>query len=873
MCTCRGCDSVMVSCYMKSTYGIRRVILLVAGLLLAASSSPVSADDAADTQLQRALYFSDLYNWRAARPYFIKSQQMFEAAGEKRNALYARLGAIRAGAEAAPLLNLSYMLDQELAANPLLQSDKELRMFCLIVKGDFDGESDTPAMRRDWTEVASLAQALGNTKWQYRAQGQLGFADFFDGDLPGAQRNVAQALIGATKIGDIGGQIFYLSTTASGLVLQGMNDQANQYASRAIAIAEGNPDAGYPIIAHQARLSAMVQLGQVAAAQEELKKLLDRPEAQASDDQLSGLNSTAAQIARSQGDMPGAIAYLSEALRHSELVGNTHAIPQFQSDLSDLYRLTGNLEQAEVLARRAAESAQALGYIPLIPKLLNVLAQIQVSRKEYAEADQTYDRAATIQDVMIGNTDSALGKTALIKGVGDLYEKHFGLIAEHGGDPTKGFTVVEQARGRVMTDLLMSGDKTSPESLATEKNLGRLRLQLTEAHSEKDIEKLRDQIFLAEQSRSVTPEVSILKAREHQVITSRQLQDSLSNSEALLEYVVDDPASYCLVITRTGIRIVKLPAKEALSSLVIAYLDKLKAKERADDEARHLYDVLLGGLPGLQDAKQFIIVRDGQLHLVPFDALVEPSGRYVVESRTVVYAPSATSFFLLRTAAKRKSAAQGVLAVGGVPYQQSGTGLGDLPSSRDEALGAAAALPNPSNTLLLGKEATETAFKKSVNHRIIHLAVHAIANNSSPDRAALVLLSDPQHGEDGSLYPSEIVQLPLDADLVVLSACDTAVGPIEGEEGISTLARAFLLAGTRTVVSTLWTIDDDSTLYLMKVFYAELARKKSVPEALRVAKRSMLKKFGPSKAVPYYWAGLTVEGLAPPPIEHYKEKQ
>jgi len=103
------------------------------------------------------------------------------------------------------------MLDQELAANPLLQSDKELRMFCLIVKGDFDGESDTPAMRQDWTEVASLAQALGNTRWQYRAQGQLGFADFYDGDLPGAQRNVAQALIGTTKTGDIGGQLFYLS--------------------------------------------------------------------------------------------------------------------------------------------------------------------------------------------------------------------------------------------------------------------------------------------------------------------------------------------------------------------------------------------------------------------------------------------------------------------------------------------------------------------------------------------------------------------------------------------------------------------------------------------------------------------------------------
>ncbi|MBZ5658075.1 MAG: hypothetical protein LAO56_22670, partial [Acidobacteriia bacterium] len=502
----------LASSVRKSRRRFLRAFLLVGALFVATPSSPALAVDTPDTLLQRALYLSDLYNWHAARPYFTKSQQMFEAAGDKRNALYARLGAIRAGAEPAPIPKLSYMLDQELAADPLLQSDKELRMFCLIVKGDFDGESDTPAMRRDWTEVASLAQALGNAKWQYRAQGQLGFADFYDGDLPGAQRNVAQALIGATKLNDVGGEIFYLSATAGGLILQGMGDAATQYANRAIALADANPDSGYPIIAHQARLSAMVQAGQIGAAQEELKKVLDRPEAQASDDQLSELNSTASQIARSQGDMTGAIAYLSEALRHAEIVGNTHTIPQYQSDLSDLYRMSGNLSQAEALARGAAESAQALGYIPLIPKLLNVLAQIQVSRKEYAEADQTYDRAATIQDVMIGNADSALGKTALIKGVGDLYAKQFALIAEHGGDPAKAFTVVEQARGRVMTDLLMSGDKTSPESLATEKEIARLRLKLTEARSDKDTEELRDQIFLAEQSRSVTPEVSILKA-------------------------------------------------------------------------------------------------------------------------------------------------------------------------------------------------------------------------------------------------------------------------------------------------------------------------------------------------------------------------
>jgi len=837
-------------------------------LLVATSSLVVLADDTADALLRRGLYLSDLYNWRAARPYFIKAQNMFEAAGDKRNALYAQLGAIRAGADPAPIPELSYRLDQELTTNPLLQSDKELRMFCLVVKGDFDGESDTPAMRRDWTEVAALAHLLGNTKWEYRAQGQLGFADFHDGDLPGAQRNVAKALIGAGNAKDIGGQIFYLSATAYGLTKQGMNDQAIQYADRAIAIANANPDAGYPIVAHQTRLLAMVQAGQIKAAEEELKKILNRPEVQASDDQLSELNSTASQIARSQGDIPGAIAYLSEALRHAEIIDNKNAIPQFQSELSDLYRLSGDLSHAEELARRAATSAQTLGYIPLIPKLLNVLAQIQISQQKYTEADQTYDRAAAIQDVMIGNADSALGKTALIKGVSDLYAKHFALIAEHSGDVTKAFSVVEQARGRVMTDLLMSGNRTSPESVATEKNIARLRLQLTAAHSDRDVEKLRDQIFMAEQFRSITPETSILRAKGHEIITLQQLQASLSPSEVVLEYVVDDPTSYCLIISHENAQIVKLPAKQILSPLVIAYLKKVKGKELAHNEARRLYDALLAGFPKSQGTKQLIIVRDGELHLVPFDALIDPSDQYVVQSQTVAYAPSATSFFLLRTTSKSKTAPHGLLAIGGIPYELSDAELKDLPSSKDEAIAAAAELPNRSNKLLIGKDATETAFKKSVNRRVIHLAVHAIANEASPDRSALILLRDPEHDEDGFLYPSEIVQLPLNADLVVLSACDTAIGPVEGEEGISTLSRAFLLAGARTVISTLWSIDDDSALYLMKMFYAELARDKPAPEALRVAKRKMLKAFGPRKAVPYFWAGLTLEGFAPAPMEH-----
>lgn len=96
--------------------------------------------------------------------------------------------------------------------------------------------------------------------------------------------------------------------------------------------------------------------------------------------------------------------------------------------------------------------------------------------------------------------------------------------------------------------------------------------------------------------------------------------------------------------------------------------------------------------------------------------------------------------------------------------------------------------------------------------------VHGFAYTEDPNRSSLVLLSDPSAEEDGFLDASEVVQLRFKADLVILSACDTAVGPIEGEEGIATLARAFLLAVAKSVISILWSVDDTFSYVLMKQF-------------------------------------------------------
>ena len=120
--------------------------------------------------------------------------------------------------------------------------------------------------------------------------------------------------------------------------MSGMNNLALPYAEKAIALANATPDAGYPAIAEEARLLAMVNTGQTAAAQAELKKVLARPDVRANHGQVAELNSTAAKLARIQNDIPGAIAYMNEALNEAFLIDAKKVIPRFQSDLSDLYK-------------------------------------------------------------------------------------------------------------------------------------------------------------------------------------------------------------------------------------------------------------------------------------------------------------------------------------------------------------------------------------------------------------------------------------------------------------------------------------------------------------------------------------------------------
>jgi CHAT domain-containing protein len=144
-----------------------------------------------------------------------------------------------------------------------------------------------------------------------------------------------------------------------------------------------------------------------------------------------------------------------------------------------------------------------------------------------------------------------------------------------------------------------------------------------------------------------------------------------------------------------------------------------------------------------------------------------------------------------------------------------------------------------------------------------HLAVHGFADTQYPERSALVLGKD--SSDDGLLQVREIIRLKLNAQLATLSACDTGVGKLQGEEGISNLAEAFLVAGARSVVASLWSADDTSASSLMEQFYKRLADGESVSAALRNAKLDMLSKFG-NDLNPYYWAAFISVGETSTPI-------
>ena len=262
------------------------------------------------------------------------------------------------------------------------------------------------------------------------------------------------------------------------------------------------------------------------------------------------------------------------------------------------------------------------------------------------------------------------------------------------------------------------------------------------------------------------------------------------------------------------------------------------------------------------------MVPDGALHLIPFKALIHHD-HYVIETHTVTLVPSGTVLALL-TERRQKPQVLPLPYVGVAAWirpQQSPRNVilraisgpekdefTPLPESKREVETIADDLPRPS-MLLLGSDATETRFKSLplLQVDVLHPALLGFIDTEYPDRSALVFA--PGGTDDGLLQVREIRRLHLNASLVTLSACNTAVGPV-GEAGVANIDNAFIQAGADSVVSTLWELEDHTSEMLMTDFYAHLAANETKSEALRHAQLDLLAQHLP----PYDWASFELVG-------------
>jgi CHAT domain-containing protein len=348
-------------------------------------------------------------------------------------------------------------------------------------------------------------------------------------------------------------------------------------------------------------------------------------------------------------------------------------------------------------------------------------------------------------------------------------------------------------------------------------------------------------------------------------------------------FVLHSPGSVAASQTAFRLAIATRALAEEIRELRRLLSNPRSDRARIRTLQRRLYGLLIAPAESLLKAcDRILIAPDGPLHYLPFAALMRPDGKYLVEWKPIHTVISATVYAELKKMrhppedpSRMEVAAFGDPSYPGLSAERPeevsdlrvrsalrrGLPLTPLPSSRREVEALGALYPHAE--IYLGTEATEERAKalgKGV--RIVHFAGHALLDEELPLNSSLAL-SIPESRlpgqEDGLLQSWEIFeQMRLDADLVTLSACKTALGKEMGGEGLVGLTRAFQVAGARSILASLWSIGDRSTAQFMPRFYQHLRAGLTKDEALRRTQIEWIK--NPKTSHPFHWAAFELIG-------------
>ena len=447
-------------------------------------------------------------------------------------------------------------------------------------------------------------------------------------------------------------------------------------------------------------------------------------------------------------------------------------------------------------------------------------------------------------------------------------------------------------------------EKSDQDEMLSEKSrlIASLRTQLYSSNASSEQKtKLRNDIREAEYAR----EEAWLKIEMENIQKNRvwfppasiqQVQEKLLPEKSLLlEFFLGEDRSFVWVISSDGFWIEKIPGRKDIEREVRAYIESIstyptrprfeKSIAASKERAEKLFSRLLGSLSRrIESDRNLIVVPDGLLHYLPFEALVH-KGRYLLQDHDISYTPSASLLALWQDSGSKATSGDkfDLLAFGDPIFGPKAEGRRDskrisrnitrqlldsgnfelpsLPMTRDEVQYIADLFPADRRQVYLDKNSTEEVVKRKSlrSFRRLHFATHGLIDELFPSRSAIILTLDNDPEEDGFLEAREISELDLDCDLVVLSACQTGRGQVLSGEGIIGLSRAFLYAGARSVVVSLWNVSDISTGKLMKSFYQNLTNNIGNAAALRRAKLQMLQSDQVTRH-PYFWAPFIIIG-------------
>jgi CHAT domain-containing protein/tetratricopeptide (TPR) repeat protein len=870
--------------------------ILVGGLLFFAGTADYFGNS--KRILQDADRLAMLSNFSQAATLFEKAATLASLTGDHRTVLLGQLGYLWATAETGRTVSRSFDLDRILN-DASVQDDPRLRLRFLVAQAARDRVINEASARPVWEKIELAAKAADDPRWQARAEAEIGEIAYLEGDVKAAVRMLKHAILAQIAHRDVGAVIYYASIVGNGLVEAGQPEVGLGYCNGVIKMARLLSSVGFPFLAYQGKARALNALHRFDEAGKLVKTALMEARAQGNRAAEAQLLIVAGEGAQ---DPKKAVAYLMTASKLSEQSGFKHASAWSAMELAKAFRNVGDITRAESYAARGLVAMRSLDDKYHLPQHLALMAELKARAGKAGEADELYEQASDVIEAVLMNAPSRQIQSSLISTLSDVYLGHFTLAAGKLKDVRKAYQVIERARGRSLSDSLRDDRRavltsSDPISAAANQEINSIQAALLHEIEPNRREELLERLFETEQRFTpVRKPIEVLRSVPGRLkpVSLFDLQRQMHTDEVLLEYVLAEPKSFCIRVTRAGGEIVILPGSRGeIEHAVDIYLTAVVAGKSDVELGRWLYSVLLRSSLGRDGKPKVIIVPDGKLNVLPFDSLVDENGRRLLEAHAFSYCPSGTVLFLMRSTAGPRNYSERFLGVAdarypspqqvstsrhasGVPGLPSvwgvkGGGFEALPDTRDEVI-AVSRILGWQNTLLLGLDATEAHFKAQPlsDYDVIHIATHGVPSVEFPDRSALVLTPDASSGEDGLLQAREIRDLPIRSKLVVLSACETGMGSLRGEEGIASLERAFLYAGAESVVANLWTADDVYTAHLMALFYTHLAKGEDRSVALQRAKLESMRRLG-TRATPFYWAGFVIVGDGSGPVANARK--